>query len=548
MKRLLAILLVLCLAIAVFACNKDNSSGSNDNQQAGNSSAGGGSSPAGGGSSPAGGGSGNQPAGGGPIVSARDTVTLAITQDRGTLDPLYLVGWDNQQAMRLVYEPLWEYDEDYQEVKWVLATSCDQSDPLKWIIKLRDDVYYANGNKFTADDVIFSLYIANNREGEPPYFLTMDNDANRKVDDYTVEICFTEFRVGTMFAFTTIFMMNEASYDFDTIAMESMGTGPYEMTEYVIGSHMSFERRDNYWGETPPIKNINFNVLIEEAQRVNALQAGEVDISAVPFQDVEYVKSMPNMEVRLTPARSCRAIMCNCTNPDSPFYENLDARRAIFYAIDPQAVLDVVYNGYGEIARCPYTMYAADANSDDFDKGIYGHGYDPELARQYAEKAGLYGKEIRFINNGSPDMVMTAELTQGFLKDIGLDVAIQSLDTGSWLDYRFDATSYDMCVDFSGGSPAAVDLAVWWAFCGNAPAQGDPAGMERYRELADEIMTIVDQNTLYEFYHEMTDILTEMDLFYNLVDMMRSQATDKNLYVSRISNGWIDWQNTYWLN
>ena len=544
MKKVLAILLVLCLAVAFFACGKDDNSSSN--QQAGNASTDSGGQPSGGGSQPSGGGNDTQPAGGGPIVSARDTVTIAITQDRGTLDPLYLVGWDNQQAMRLVYEPLWEYDEDYTEEKWVLAKSVDQSDPLKWIISLRDDVYYANGNKFTADDVLFSLYIANNREGEPPYFLTMDNDANRKIDDYTVEIHYTEFRVGTMYTFATIFMMNEASYDFDTIAMESMGSGPYKLTEYVIGSHMSFELRDDYWGETPPVKHVNFNVLIEEAQRVNALQAGEVDISAVPFQDIEYVESMPNMNVRLVTSRMCRAIYCNATNPDSPFFENLDARRAIFYAVDPQAILDVVYNGYGDVARCAYSMFAADANPKDFDKGIYAHGYDPELAKQYAEKGGLYGKEIRFINNGSPDMVMTAELVQGFLKDIGIDVAIQSLDTGSWLDYRFDATSYDMCIDFTMGSPAASCLAVWWIYAGNGQAQGDPKGMERYREMADAIMAIVDQNTLYEYYAEMTDILAEMDIYYNMVDMKAAQASDTNLVIGRLAFGWIDWQNTYW--
>ena len=547
MKKVFAILLILCMALALFACN----SGSKDNQQAGGSqtSSGGDSNqPAGGGNDnqPAGGGGDNQPAGGGH-VSARDTVTMAITQDRGTLDPLYMVGYDNMQGMRLIYEPLWEFDENYQDIKWVLATAIDMSDPLVWIISLRDDVYYTNGNKFTADDVLFSLYIANNRAGEPPYFLTMDNDANRKIDDYTVEIHYTEFRVGTVNSYVTIFMYNEESYDFDTIGMEPMGTGPYLMTDYVVNSHMNFERRESgYWGPLPPIKYIKFNMLQEEAQRVNALETNAVDISAVPFQDLEYVRSMPEMDVRMVPARGCRTIYCNATNPDSPFFNNVDARRAIFYAIDPQGILDVVYNGYGEVAKCPYSMNASDANPADFGKGVYGHGYDPALAREYAEKSGLIGKEIRFINNGSPDMVTIAELTQAYLHDIGIEVTIQTLDAGSWLSYRFDATSFDLCVDFTGGNPAAVDLAVWWNFAGNGAAQGDVVGMERYRELADSILTVTDQNVLYEYYAEMTDILAEFDLFYNLVDMVAAQATNKHLVVDRISYGWIDWMTAYW--
>ena len=569
MKKILAILLVVCMAFALLACNSgdSNDGGSTDAGNAGGSDNAGGNA-GGGGSSDGGssdGGSGADTGfGTGPVesgsggyqgevqVSARDTVTMAITQDRGTLDPFYTVGWDNQQCMRLIYEPLWEYDQDYDQIRWVLATGVDDSDPLKWIITLRDDVYFANGNQFTAEDALFSLYLANNREGEPPYFRTMNNDLNRKIDDFTIEVVYDEFRVGTMLSYATIFMYDEESYDFDTVAMETNGTGPFEVQEYIIGSHLNLTQRDNYWGTPPPIKNVIFRVLIEEAQRVNALQTGEVDISSVPFQDVDYVRDMPGVEVRLVPARSTRAVFANVTYDQSPFYNNRDARLALFHAIDPQGILDVVYNGFGEIARCPYTMYAADAREMDFDKGIYAGGvYNPELARELAISSGLVdwcnNNQMRFINNGSPDMVTTAELVQGYLRDIGVNIEVQSYDAGSWLAYRFDATSFDMCVDFAGGSPAATDLAIWWIYAGNCDAQGDPEYLERYRYLADTILTITDPVVLGEYYTEMTDILSDVAIFHNYVDMMTAQATSTDLAVNRINGPWIDWMTLYWI-
>ena len=273
----------------------------------------------------------------GSKVSARDSITLVITQDRGTLDPLYTVGWDNQQCMRCVYEPLWEFDEEYKEIRFVLATSIDNSDPLRWIVKLRDDVTFANGNKFTAEDVVFSLWLANNRKGEPPYFLYMDNTENgtKALDDYTVEIVFTQYNVSYENSFATIFMVDKESYDADKVAYETNGTGPYKVKNYVIQSILELERRDDYWGELPPIKNITYKVLMEDAQRVNALETGEVDVSGVPFQDVEYVKSMPELLVREAPARSCRAIFVNVTDPNCIFYDSMDARLAVFHAINP---------------------------------------------------------------------------------------------------------------------------------------------------------------------------------------------------------------------
>lgn len=489
------------------------------------------------------------PTTGGDVVSARDSVTLAITQDRGTLDPLYTVGWDNQQCLRLVYEPLWEMDENYQEIRWVLATSVDKTDPLRWIVKLRDDVTFANGNKFNADDVVYSLWLANNRKGEPPYFMYMDNEATHAIDEYTVEIVFTKYNVSYDISFVSVFMYDKESYNMDTMAFEPNGSGPYAVDEYVIQSHLKLVARDDYWGKTPPIKHVTFKVLMEPAQRVNALETGEVDVGGVPFQDVEYVKGMKGMTVKEYPARSNRAIILNCTNPDSIFYDNMDARLAVFYSINPAAVLKIVYNGYGQVSRAPYTMFASDAKESDFDKGIYGHGYDPDLAKQLAESSGLTKVKLTCINNGTADMVTTAELLQQALKDIGVEMISQTSDAGSWLSLRFDEKAFDLCVDFTGANPAPSDLAVWWQYCGNYSQSGDPLGTEKLRKMTDEVGEIADPEVRKQYVTDMTNELIDLNLFYNLVDMMGFQAYNSDLVLPRVSGaggGWIDWSNAYW--
>ena len=486
----------------------------------------------------------------GSKVSARDSITLVITQDRGTLDPLYTVGWDNQQCMRCVYEPLWEFDEEYKEIRFVLATSIDNSDPLRWIVKLRDDVTFANGNKFTAEDVVFSLWLANNRKGEPPYFLYMDNTENgtKALDDYTVEIVFTQYNVSYENSFATIFMVDKESYDADKVAYETNGTGPYKVKNYVIQSILELERRDDYWGELPPIKNITYKVLMEDAQRVNALETGEVDVSGVPFQDVEYVKSMPELLVREAPARTCRAVFVNVTDPNCIFYDSMDARLAVFHAINPESVLKIVYNNYGQVAKAPYTMNAVDANPEDFGKGIYGSGYNPELARELAEKSGLTKVNLVCINNGTSDMVTTSELVQQALKEIGVNVEVKTTDAGSWLTYRFDDTSFDMCVDFTGGLSATVDAPLWWQYAGNCGTDTSktPADAARLRELTDAIAMEPDEAKRKQMISEITDEHIKLNYFYNLVDMTTFQAYNKNLELPRISYSWIDWHNAYW--
>ena len=593
MKKILAILLVLCLVFALAACGKD------DDNSGSSAPAGGDSTPSGSTSSESSTSPGTGAAGDGPldsqgsqpvadVESARDNVSMAITADVGTLNPLYLQGWASQQCIRAIYEPLWSTDEARRELRWVLATGYEMSeDGCTWTIHLRDDAYFASGHKLTAQDVIFSLYLANHREGEPPWFLYMLDDENRAIDDTTVELHFSRYMISYEFTFTSIMIFCQETYDPDTIAMYTNGTGPYEVVDYVINSHLNLTRRDNYWGGAAPIKDISFRFMAEEAQRVNALQTGEIQIGAVPFQDIEFVDDLPDVAVRLVPAITQRALYCNNTNPASPFFNNVDARKAVFYAVNPEPILRLVYNNYGELSRGPYTVHASDANPAHFDIGPYapGAGYNPDLARELAISSGLaewsQNNTLRCINNGAPDMVMTAELIQANLDAIGVKMEILSYDPGSWLTYRFNHEAYEMTVDFTGGTPATGDLLFWWPYCGNnslTSGNPDPEDTIRIREIADgghkstEPLTpgendyyIIPMNNpdgtpmkpLTEepsadarqvYYTELVDIFNEIFLFKNLVDMVNAFGVHNDLQVDWMNNSWVNWMGTYWKN
>ena len=592
MKKLVVIVLALCLVCTLFAaCNKDNSG--DTNSQAGGSSsspAGGGSSPAGGSSSSPAGGGDSTPASSGPVggdpnvsqVSVRDTLNMAITQDKGTLNWLYHNGWKSQQCMRAIYEPLWSMDELRTQTTYVLATGYEFSnDGLIMTVHLRDDVYFSSGNKMTAEDVIFSLNLANHREGEPPWFQYMLDDENVAVDDYTVEFHFSKYQVAYPAAFTSVFIFCKATYDPNTIDMIADGTGPYEVVEYIPTSHMSLVARENYWGKQPPIKYVNFRFMAEDAQRVNAMQVGEIDVSDCPFADIEYVESMNNMAVHFAPRNEERAVFCNNTNPASPFYNNLEARMAVFYAVNPEPILRIAYSGYGALAQGPYQFDSEGANPAHMNIGPYapGVGYNEDLARQLAQSSGLaewsQNNSLRLINNGTQDLVTSSELVQANLEKIGVKVEILSYDPGSWLTYRFDHTSYEMTVDFTGNAIAASDVGMWWQYCGNNSASSgnpDPEDTYRLRELTDgdrkdlndptvripitdasgnrlqPLGEISDPVKRDQYVGEMAGILNDIFLFKNLVNLKHAIGYNTDLHIEFMNSSWVDLLATYWEN
>ena len=522
-KRLFALLLCIVMLVALVACNKTPANNTNNTTPTPNNNTNTNTDDTPDDAPPV----DDTPDDSGP---KRDNLVVAITTDSGTLDPLYNVGWDFLNVLRMMYEPMWEYQQG-QVMRMVLAESVDASDPLHWVIKLKEGITFSNGNPFTASDVIFSLWRANNRVGVSAFIPELDLEKSKATDDYTVELYYTEASIGHLATFASIYMFDEETFNDDTVSTTVIGTGPYEIANYVVNSHINLKTRDGYWGNTPAIPNLEFRVLAEEAQRVNALQMGEVDIATVPFQDITYVQGMDNLEVYLFAADTASTLYMNTTTTREGF-STMDetARHAIAYAIDRDAIVNIVYDGFAKVSRFPLSGGTQDAEERFMDLGVYGHGYDPELAKQLAESSGLVNKKLLMINNGTPTNSLICEMIQANLKAIGVEVEVQSFDAGSWLTLVFDETQWDMAVDFTFGGTCAAGYRSWTRMhAGGAYLKSPWPGNEEFLPIIETIMQLTDPAVLSDLYMQLTEIHVNAMIWFELVDTMVPSAYTKGL-------------------
>lgn len=537
MKKLLAILLALVMVFSLVACGGGKDAGTDGNDAA-----------AGGNDAAAGGETGGEAGGGDPDRVLR----IGFSQDRGTLDPMYMIGYDSLNAMFMVYEPLWDFTQEGEQV-FVLATELDISNPTRWIVKLREGVTFANGNPLTAEDVVFSLEKGNNRTGEPAYLPELDLENTKALDEHTVEIAFFNYDMSYVYSMCCLVIFDAESYDAETIATTPNGTGPYQVDDYVINSHISMSAREGYWGEAPGINNLYFKVLAEDAQKTNSIETGEVDICAVPYQDVTYVQGLDGYNVQVASNAQARALYMN-TSEHSVFFNNDDARMAVALAIDREAILNIVYSGVGEVSQFPLSKGNIGVKDSYLNLGVYGEGYNPEKAKQLAESSGLVNKTIKLVTNGSADFVTCAELIQSNLKEIGVAVEIVNYDAGSWLSVAFDPTAYDMCVDgtYVPSKTIAQNMSAWTLYhVGGAFA--NPAwpwvGQARYLELIDGIMAISDPAELDARYQEMIEIHSTALTWFSLVDMSTATAYSSDIGGWNIMNlGNVNYAKLYWAN
>ena len=532
-KKLVAILLCCVMLFAVYACGNDkNAQDTGTSQPAAQPSGGGGSSSA---PAPASGGSSAAPGGGaqdspGQASSGRDTLIIGVADDTGSLDPPAMSGSGGFLALATAYtEPLLNHDVNMNPI-WLLATGIDEVTPTQWTVHVREGVTFSNGNPLTAEDVLFTLLLYRDTPQRALNVQSLDLDNSKVIDDHTLDLRLTSYNVAQMTMLSAVLIVNKASYDPVDFSLNPVGTGPYVVTDYVVNSHVYMTARDDYWGNTPAIKNLTFKVLTEDSQKTIAIETGTVDYIQVPSQDISYVEGLSGYNVELIRIGQAIQVLFS-VDPDSPFAD-VEARYAVCHAVDRDAIINLVYNGYATVTNYPVTMAALDfeprlENLHD----TYSVGYNVDLAKQYAERSGLVNKDVRIMTNGAPAYVAMAEILQANLKNIRVNAIIDNRDQATLRSvYRSDASAFDICLYFtSAPTLLAADILNANVRFSTILMEGHWPGFERFAELSGGVLSNPDPKVRSDMFYEMVQIFDNAALWYGVCDVKAAYAYSSDL-------------------
>ena len=510
--RILSLLLVFLLTASVTSCSNDNGNSTDSTNSSANTSNG-------------------DSAG---SNSTKDTLIVAISADRGTLDPRNLVATGMQTIINpLVYETLFWLDPD-GNMHYVLGESVEQTDGLTIRVKVKEGIKFENGSDFTASDVLYSCYLWNNRLGEAPHVRYFNYEKSSVISEYECELVYDDYLFTIVNTLASVSIFDEQSYDQDTVSTKTNGTGPYVVSEYVPNSHMSLTLREGYWGETPAIKNIECKIIAESAQMTNAVQTGTVDVAAISVQDVSFVETLDDYNIFSIVANNANTLYYNVTE-NSIFYDNVDARMAVAYAINREAIANIALGGYGIVPNLPAPNGYLDEEERFLNIGPYA-GRNIELAKEYAEKGGIVGKKITLICDTSQIFVTIAELIQQNLEEIGVEMEIWSVDQASWLATFFDPwqSPYDMGLDpilnhaayLLAGSFFQTHIYLINSMYGTETAW---PGHDRMMELVGQVQQINELEDRREMVNEMIQIQTSAMTYFALAQQTNFTAYNKDL-------------------
>ncbi len=259
-------------------------------------------------------------------VQNPDTLTVQTIGEADSLDPAYPYDTASSEIIFNVYETLVHFEgESTEDYKPMLAEDWEVSeDGETYSFKIRDNVYFHNGEKLTPEDVEYSLervMVMDTPKGaaklllEPLVGVKSTKSGENFVVDYedidsSVEVENNWVHLNLAGTYPPI--MDIIAHPVCSIVEKDWavqhgawpgtketwenynkpeepplhdvmsGTGPFEFERWDKGSLVELSRNENYWREPAELESVRFEVVEEWSTRKESFLAGDADIVDVP--------------------------------------------------------------------------------------------------------------------------------------------------------------------------------------------------------------------------------------------------------------------------
>lgn len=356
--------------------------------------------------------------------------------------------------MSLIFDTLvWKDENGYVPA---LADSWRMDGDDAYIFNLRDNITWNDGEKFKASDVVFTI----NYIKQYPYQWVNSEPIKsaEALDENTVKIYLNNSYAPFLdMVACTLPILPEHIYSSISNPTEFkedealVGTGPFKLVNYdqAQGTYL-YEAYEGYYLGSPKVKQIKF-VKISSEMAASGLENGDVDAASVPAETTSSLKN-DGFEVLEGPRDGITKVMIN--HKKEPF-SDARLRKALYYAIDRQALVDNALRGYGVIASPGLFAMDSEWYNTDVEQYDYNLAKSEELMSElgYAKDGQYFAKdgtplEIEMLVTSSSERV--GEMIKQQLEDAGFKIDLRSLDSKT-LDSLVEEWDFDLALNSHGG-------------------------------------------------------------------------------------------------
>ena len=347
-----------------------------------------------------------------------------------TMNPILTKNKQLSDVLKLIYEPLFDFDEKNKLVP-KLATEWNEKDDKTWIIKLNKLASWHSGKEFSAEDIIFT-YNEINKSEDSIYKENIKNISSiEKLDEHTIQVNLLE--KDRFVLYKLIFPILPKGYFDNSPDSEVLnGTGPYKYDSKLENGVIKLTANLQWWNsETFKLKKIYLYEYSTYGEAIKAFKSTEIDIIPTTMSSWQKKFGAIGINSYMYESSEYETIIAN-TN-DSVLSDS-SVRRAILTVINSENIIESVYNGNGEVSNYPvqnnsYLNFNEENNNYDIEKAkklLINAGWDNTYGiwkKEIENKACSLDLEL-LVNSDNEEKVQVAELIIENLKEIGINTKL----------------------------------------------------------------------------------------------------------------------------
>lgn len=468
-------------------------------------------------------------------------IKLGIAQ-LDTINPILSNNKNVQDITKLIYEPLVTLTSDYKAEPCLAKEWAKQSDN-SYLIKLRENVKWSDGQRFTAQDVKFTVDRLKDTQTIYSYNVQYVTGID-VIDDYTVKINLD--REVPFFEYNLTFPIMSNDYyeaqDFVTTEKNTapVGTGKYKISE-VEPSYITLVKNTGWWNKEKKltIEKITVNLYSSIGELYNSFKIGNIDLISTTNNNLqEYIGSIGYSSKEIK-GREHTFLALNTQNY---FLSKQEVRKAIAYSIDKENITSSIFNN-----KCYTSSFPLDYGSWLSQGQDASAGYNLEQAKQllvdggwsykyqYWQKIENYKTQKMVLNllvkASDASKVAVAENIKAQLENQGIRINIIQA-TDEQYSQNITEKNYDIALCTVILSPGP-NLSTFFG-------EGNMANYtnEEVTNIINEVKNTTDENVLKEKYQRLVDIYKSDIPYISLYNNKYIVAYNSGL-VGEITPNWF---------
>jgi len=364
------------------------------------------------------------------------TLHLSIGANPSRLNPLIATDSASSTIHRWIFNGLVRYDKD-GNIEPELASSYEFITPTQLQFTLKEDVHWSDGEPFSAKDVVFTYETITSPKVFTPYSSGFDIvESVEAVGEHKVIVnyktpYFKALEIWMMGILPRHLLHDSQDIMTDPFNQAPIGTGPYTLETFELSKNIVLRANPNYFEGTPKLDRLIFHFLPDPSTEFMMLRSKKLDLSTItPLQYERQLDSSFHEAYQIVEDISHTYTYMGF-NLEKPPFDDIRVRQALSYAIDRQALVDILLFGHGRICTGPFMP-----GTEAFNPSVKAPLTDIEKAKELLAQAGYNeSNPLTFtLTTSAGARANVAEILQYQLAKAGIVMKIRVLEWQAFLN------------------------------------------------------------------------------------------------------------------